>query len=97
MVITISTKPWLGMHSSRRSSGKRMLEAGILVDELSQILGHTDIDSSKPYLGTNEIGLIECPISLSDIEKAGGEIMRSFDRFCHRNHPDYFSFFTIAG
>ena len=69
-----TTKPWLGMHSFRRSLGKRMLEAGISVDELSQILGHTDIDSSKPYLGTNEIGLIECAISLSDIEKAGGSL-----------------------
>lgn len=69
-----TTKPWLGMHSFRRSLGKRMLEAGISVDELSQILGHADINSSKPYLGTDEIDLMECSISLSGIEKAGGSL-----------------------
>lgn len=69
-----TTKPWLGMHSFRRSLGKRMLEIGVSIDELSQILGHTNIDSSKPYLGTDEIGLMECAISLSGIERAGGSL-----------------------
>jgi len=69
-----TTKPWLGMHSFRRSLGKRMLETGISVDELSQILGHADINSTKPYLGTDEIDLMECSISLSGIEKAGGSL-----------------------
>jgi len=66
-----TTKPWLGMHSFRRALGKRMLELGISLDELSQILGHADIDSTKPYLGTDEIGLMDCSIRLSDVEKAG--------------------------
>jgi hypothetical protein len=51
-----------------------MLDTGISVDELSQILGHANINSSKPYLGTDEIDLMECSISLSSIEKAGGSL-----------------------
>lgn len=54
-----------GFHSFRRAFGTRLLESGTPVHLLSQLLGHTDIDSAKPYMSTSEKGLKECCLPLS--------------------------------
>jgi len=61
-----------GFHSFRRAFGTRLLESGTPVHLLSQLLGHIDIDSAKPYMSTSEKGLKECCLSLSLDE--GGDI-----------------------
>ncbi|MBA4700237.1 MAG: hypothetical protein H2212_12455 [Ruminococcus sp.] len=48
-----------------------MLESEISLDMLSELLGHTHMDSAKPYLAANELGLKSCAIGLISIEKAG--------------------------
>ena len=60
-----------GFHSFRRAFGTRLLESGTPVHLLSQLLGHTHIDSAKPYMSTSEKGLKECCLPLSLDE--GGE------------------------
>lgn len=60
-----------GSHSFRRTFGKNLLEAEIPLDMLSELLGHTRPDSSRPYLSMNEKELKLCGLSLSSIEKAG--------------------------
>jgi site-specific recombinase XerD len=54
-----------GFHSFRRAFGTRLLESGTPVHLLSQLLGHTDIDSAKPYMSASEKGLKECCLPLA--------------------------------
>lgn len=67
--------PRRGFHSFRRSFGARLLEAEIPVEMLSEILGHTHIDSSKPYIAINEEGLKSCALGLAGIEVKAGELL----------------------
>jgi integrase len=69
--ITESAIPRRGFHSFRRTFGTQLLESGIPLDMLSELLGHSHIDSSKPYLSVNEAGLKSCALGLVPLEKAG--------------------------
>lgn len=67
------TIPRRGFHSFRRSFGARLLQSEIPLEMLSEMLGHANMDSSKPYVAVDETGLRSCAIGLSGIEvKAGG-------------------------
>jgi hypothetical protein len=41
---------------------------------LSEMLGHSNIDSSKPYVAVDEVGLRSCAIGLYGIEVKAGEL-----------------------
>ena len=60
-----------GFHSFRRAFGTRLLENGTPVHLLSQLLGHMDLDSAKPYMSISEKGLKECCLPLTPGE--GGD------------------------
>jgi site-specific recombinase XerD len=60
-----------GFHSFRRAFGTRLLESGTSVHLLSQLLGHIDIDSARPYMSASEQGLKECCLSLA-LDGSGG-------------------------
>jgi integrase len=57
-----------GFHALRRSMGTWMLEAGVPLPTISQVLGHHDLDSTKPYLSLHYMALAECALSLHGIE-----------------------------
>jgi len=57
-----------GFHALRRSMGTWMLEAGVPLPTISQVLGHHDLDSTKPYLSIHYRMLAECALSLHGIE-----------------------------
>lgn len=57
-------KPQYGFHSFRRSFGTKLLNAGIPLEMLQQLLGHVHLDSAKPYLAIDEVGLKECALDL---------------------------------
>ena len=59
-----------GFHSFRRAFGTRLLERGTPVHLLSQLLGHYDLDSARPYISASEQGLLECCLPL-DFEMGG--------------------------
>jgi len=63
-----------GFHSFRRSIGASMLEADIPLSLISEVLGHTHMNSAKPYLGINERQLKSCAFGLSGIEVAMEEL-----------------------
>jgi integrase/recombinase XerD len=63
--------PRRGAHSFRRGLGTRMLEAEVSIDTLRQVLGHTHVDSARPYLSVTEAGLKDCAISLAAAVQAG--------------------------
>lgn len=53
----VSAIPRRGFHSFRRSFGTRLLQNEIPLELLLQLLGHSNIDSAKPYLSVDELGL----------------------------------------
>ena len=53
-----------GFHCFRRSVGTWLLEAELPLAMISEILGHSHIDSTKPYLSTDLERLRECAIGL---------------------------------
>lgn len=65
--------PRRGFHSFRRSFGARMLQSEIPLEMLSEMLGHSNMDSTKPYVAVDEIGLRSCAIGLCGIEVKAGE------------------------
>lgn len=66
--------PRRGFHSFRRSFGARLLQSEIPLEMLSEMLGHSNMDSSKPYVAVDETGLRSCAIGLSGIEAKVGEL-----------------------
>jgi len=67
----VSNIPRRGFHSFRRSFGTRLLQKETPLELLRQLLGHSKIDSSKPYLSADELGLKSCALRLVTSEKAG--------------------------
>lgn len=67
----VSHIPRRGFHSFRRSFGTRLLQHEIPLELLRQLLGHSKIDSAKPYLSVDEQGLKTCALGLVSCEKAG--------------------------
>lgn len=67
----VSTIPRRGFHSFRRSFGTRLLQNEIPLELLQQLLGHSNIDSAKPYLSVDELGLKNCALGLVACTEAG--------------------------
>jgi site-specific recombinase XerD len=67
----VSTVPRRGFHSFRRSFGTRLLQNEIPLELLRQLLGHSKIDSAKPYLSVDEQGLKSCALGLVSRGKVG--------------------------
>jgi integrase len=65
----VSDIPRRGFHSFRRSFGTRLLQNEIPLELLRQLLGHSKIDSLKPYLSVDEQGLKNCALGLISSEK----------------------------
>ena len=57
-----------GFHSFRRYVATRMLDENIPADTVKQILGHTQIDSLKPYIRISQNRLLSCSLGLGGIE-----------------------------
>ena len=69
LVGTVSDRS--GFHSFRRSLGKSLLESETSLDMLAELLGHTDMDSMKPYLAIDENGLKQCALGLIPASTGG--------------------------
>jgi len=69
-----SSIPRRGFHSFRRAFGTRLLQNETSLDLLRQLLGHSRINSVKPYLSVDEHGLKLCALSPVKNEKAGESI-----------------------
>jgi site-specific recombinase XerD len=60
--------PINGIHTLRRDFGSTQLKNNINLKVISSTLGHTCLDSIKPYLSLDEQRMRECPITLDGIE-----------------------------
>ena len=65
--------PFRGMHSFRRGLGKALLESAVPIDMVNELLGHADMNSSRPYLAIDENGLRNCAIDLIFTETEGSQ------------------------
>jgi len=59
-------------HTLRRSRGTSLLAAGEPVTMVAQILGHTEVDSTKKYISVDTDHLKMCALSFSGIKPRGG-------------------------
>jgi site-specific recombinase XerC len=72
--LTYNSKLRKGFHSFRRSVGTQMLESNIPLPTISQVLGHSNTESTKPYLCIDFSGLKNCALDLSVIPVLGGTL-----------------------
>jgi site-specific recombinase XerD len=56
------------VHSLRRSLGLNMVVAGVPVTTVAQVLGHSSIASTRPYIALDSKHLKECALDFSGIE-----------------------------
>ncbi|MDP8314205.1 MAG: site-specific integrase [Candidatus Celaenobacter antarcticus] len=73
--ITWTKEEHKGFHSFRRSLGNWMLEAEIPLDTIKEVLGHSDRNSTKPYIAAHLSGLLNCAISLQGIQTTREELL----------------------
>lgn len=68
--------PWDGkaFHGTRRGLGRDLVRAGVPVTSIMQILGHSHMDSSKPYMMLNTSELKECALDFANIPVERGEL-----------------------
>lgn len=62
-------------HGLRRSLGTWMLEAGVPLPTISQVLGHRDLDSTKHYLSLAFPLLSECALDLQNLKTEREELL----------------------
>ena len=54
-------------HALRRTAGTKMITSGVPVSTVSQILGHTNIESSKHYISLDTEKMRECCLDLGSM------------------------------
>lgn len=59
-----------GFHSLRRTVGTDLVTADVPLTTVAQILGHSDVNSTKKYIALDTEHLRECALDLSCIEQA---------------------------
>jgi integrase len=67
----VTKKPYRSFHSLRRSFGSWMAKEGVPITTIAQMLGHADMDSSKPYLSFDDSQMISCTMGFEDIPLKG--------------------------
>ena len=55
------------VHGIRRALGTNMVIAGVPLTTVAQVLGHSDISSTKQYISLDSVHLKECALSLSEL------------------------------
>lgn len=60
-------------HALRRTFGTGLLQNNVSFELIQQLLGHTDMNSLKPYLTIDEQGLKQCALPLLSYGKDSGE------------------------
>lgn len=64
-----------GFHSLRYRLAKNMITAGTPVTTISQVLGHTDINTTRTYLSLDFNNLKECSLNFENIPVERGELL----------------------
>lgn len=67
----VTKKPYRSFHSLRRSFASWMAKEEVPITTIAQMLGHADMDSSKPYLSFDDSRMIICTMGFEDIPLKG--------------------------
>ena len=72
----IATVPWDGkaFHGTRRGLGRNLVLAGVPVTSIMQILGQSNLDSTKPYMMLNSPELKKCALDFTNIPVKRGAL-----------------------
>ena len=62
-------KAQTGIHSLRHSLARKLLDKNIALEDIADIMGHTEISSSSPYLKIDIEGLRQCTLSLREVSE----------------------------
>lgn len=75
--VNFDKKPWDGkaFHGARRGLGRELILSDVPVTTVTQILGHSNLDSTKPYIMLNTNELKECALDFKDIPLKRGELV----------------------
>lgn len=75
--VNISKTPWDGkaFHGIRRGLGRDLVLADTPITSVMQVLGHTNIDSTKPYIMLNSNELKKCALNFEDVPVKRGELL----------------------
>lgn len=73
--VTWKPDEYKGFHSFRRSIGTDMLAANVPLSTISEVLGHSRSDSTKPYLAADLKNLRMCALSLDGFECTREELL----------------------
>ena len=65
--------PQDGLHIFRRTFASRLLQSGVDVSIISDMLGHIDKNTAQKYLSTDEIKMKRCALNLSAIPYRRGD------------------------
>jgi integrase len=72
MKADVEKKNYRSFHSLRRSFATWMAGEEVPITTISQMLGHKDIDSDRPYLSFNKSQISMCAMGFEDIPLKGG-------------------------
>jgi site-specific recombinase XerD len=56
-----------GIHSLRHSLARKLLDKNVSLEDIADIMGHTEVVSSSPYLKIDVEGLRGCALSLKEV------------------------------
>ena len=57
----------IGIHSLRHSLARKLLDRNVPLEDIADIMGHTEVVSSSPYLKIDVEGLRGCALSLKEV------------------------------
>ena len=66
--------PKCSFHGLRRAVGTNMVVAGIPITTIAQVLGHSNISSTKQYISLDSVHLKECALDLDGIAPNRGDV-----------------------
>ena len=65
--------PHDGLHIFRRTFASRLLQCGVEVSMISNMLGHTDKNTAQKYLSTDDVKMKRCALNLSLVPYRKGD------------------------
>jgi len=68
----IEKKPYRSFYSLRRTFGTWLASEDVKITMIAQMLGHVEVDSSKPYISFNDLQIFSCAMGFNEIIMRGG-------------------------
>ena len=67
--IPVMGKSRIGMHSLRHSLASELMQNNVEITTISEILGHSTVETTRQYLRVNLSGLRQCTLDVEVVEQ----------------------------